>query len=54
MCLKFFTSFADKIKNNTSPLCSAYLFLKLNRVGPVDNRPSTEKLQHLLKQKKNK
>ena len=30
------------------------VFLKLDGVGPVDNRPSTDKLQHFVKKKKKK
>ena len=31
-----------------------YQLLKLDGVGPVDNRPSTDKLQHFVKKNKNK
>ena len=30
------------------------LFVKLDGVGPVDNRPSTDKLHHFVRKKKRK
>ena len=33
---------------------STEINIKLDGVGPVDNRPSTDKLHHFVKKKKNK
>ena len=33
-------------------LCKGFLYLKLDGVGPVDNRPSTDQLHHFVQQDK--
>ena len=55
--LKFFTTSNTKCQQFTSlylACIACMIFYKLDGVGPVDNRPCTDKLHHFVKEKKKK
>ena len=44
----------DKVAGWTGGVFGRVLLIKLDGVGPVDNRPSTDKLHHFVRKKKTK